>query len=57
MHQKLAASKLVGVASSLAAVAPLLWSSYEMERVDVLRPVPASPISGCDQPRQSSATE
>ena len=36
MQRNVAAAKLVGVAASVSALAPILWSRYEKEEVDAL---------------------
>lgn len=37
MQRRIAASRLVGVADALAAIAPVLWGRYQPEMVDALR--------------------
>jgi len=53
MQTQIAASRLVSVASQLAAIAPLLWGDYERSTVQVLRLV-AEPIAAPTAPVASS---
>lgn len=36
MQEKIPASRLVAVADGIAGIAPLLWSRYQGEKIDVL---------------------
>jgi hypothetical protein len=45
MQREIAASRLVAVADGLAAIAPLLWGSYQPEPVQTIRLV-SEPIAG-----------
>lgn len=56
MQERIAASRLKGVADGLAAIAPLLWGCYQPEQIEVLR-LRSEPISPCDPHRQSTSTE
>ena len=57
MQCNIAASRLVAVATGLAALAPILWRFHESEAVVTLRLVPQPPISDYDPPKPPYANE
>ncbi len=54
MQTSMPATKLVGVAKSVAGLAPVLWGTYETQAVDALRLQTATWADG--QPKQSAST-
>lgn len=56
MQRNVEASRLVGVASCLAGLAPLLWGDYRAESVSALR-LAESPITLDGPRRQPASTE
>jgi hypothetical protein len=57
MQVNIPATRLVAVATHVAAIAPILWGIHPAESVIPLRLAPSTPISGCDLPKQSCAKE
>jgi hypothetical protein len=54
MQRNIPASRLVNVAESVAALAPLLWGQYETEHVAALR-LREHPIASCASQTRSAS--